>query len=145
MARSDRALRPNPMLSTFSCLPSSSSLYEMSGSKLDARNSYKSGKLSLSLPLLLFAIIVNMAATIHSKVTHVVTGLHPLHFHLSQKHTIWLKIGTVYQLLCGLLRGLKLCQYVERVLFVPRDISVLHKKICDFTWPLKGLVHFQVL
>ena len=67
----DRALMFNPKLSAFSCHPTSYSLSEMSGSKLEARNLSKSSKLSVSLPLPSFAIIVNITTVIQSELTHM--------------------------------------------------------------------------
>ena len=90
------------------------------------------------MPLPSIAIIVNITAAIHSEDTRDVTGFFLLHFHLSQRRAVWLKIGTVYRLLAALTRSIKKCKNVWKMQFGPRyisAISVLHEK-WGFTWPL---------
>ena len=135
MAWRDRALCSTLKLSAFSCAPTSSSLSEMSEPKLDDSNSSNSGKLSVSLPLLLLAIIVNITTDTHVMSRDCVCSTS------AWVETVWVKISTVYRFLYGLLFCLK-CVKVSGKCTLTQSISLLFQ-FCTESVPshdLNGLL-----
>ena len=90
MARSDKAQRSNSKLSEFS-RPPTSSLSEMSGSKLDTRNYPIRQTLCVSVSAVICHYCEYHYNDSFGTSIHDVTGLSLLHFSRSQRRAIWLK------------------------------------------------------